>query len=162
MYMQFLAHYAPDSVTDLADLCLDISGIIVERSTLLPAILPGSLCKTPTKIANDTYSALLRLFIHYMSRIRRSNGQPPLTQWRDNEAHELIRVHWSHDYATIHFFIVHAQVSSNGSTFLELGKQIMSSADFQAEHLLRSLVFDSSTFCSAWKIVRTHSLFTQF
>ena len=127
MYMQFLAHYAPDSVTDLADLCLDISGIIVERSTLLPAILPGSLCKTPTKIANDTYSALLRLFIHYMSRIRRGNGQPPLTQWRDNEAHELIRVHWSHDYATIHFFIVHAQVSSaysvlilNVNNFLEI------------------------------------------
>ncbi len=70
MYIQFLAHYAPDTVTDLADLCLDISSIIVERSTLLPAILPGSLCKTTSAVANDTYSALLRLFIHYMKMVK--------------------------------------------------------------------------------------------
>ena len=38
--------------------------------------------------------------------------------------------------------------TSKGRTFLELGKQTMSSAEFQAEHLLRSLNFDSSTFCS--------------
>ena len=32
---------------------------------------------------------------------------------------------------------------TKGRTFLELGKQTMSSADFQAEYLLRSLIFNS-------------------
>ena len=48
-----------------------------------------------------------------------------------------------------------------GCTFQELGKQTTSSANFQAEHLLSRLIFDSSTFCSACKIVRTQSLFTE-
>jgi integrator complex subunit 1 len=111
MYIQFLAHYAPDSVNDLADLCLDISSIIVERSTLLPAILPGSLCKTKPLVANDTYLALLRLFIHYMGRVRRRAGQQPLPQW-GTDVQEMIMVHWATDQvtATIHFFIVHAQI----------------------------------------------------
>ena len=69
-----------------SDLCLDISSIIVERSTLLPAILPGTLSKTPmTKIAYDTYAALLRLFIHYMSRVRHRVDQPPMNHMIDNE-----------------------------------------------------------------------------
>ena len=33
--------------------------------------------------------------------------------------------------------------------------------NFQAKHLLSRLIFDSSTFCSACKIVRTQSLFTE-
>ena len=72
-----------------SDLCLDISSIIVERSTLLPAILPGTLSKTPmTKIAYDTYAALLRLFIHYMSRVRHRVDQPPMNHMIDNEGTE--------------------------------------------------------------------------
>ena len=115
MYIQFLAHYAPDSVSDLSDLCLEISSIIVERSTLLPAILPGpTLCKTPPKVANDTYAALLRLFLHFMSRVRQQ-GQAPtaaMAEWMDNETQELIMVHWQLNDVTaiIHFFIVHAQI----------------------------------------------------
>lgn len=113
IYIQFLAHYAPDSGQDLADLCLDISiNIIVERSTLLPAILPGTLCKTPAKVANDTYASLLRLFVFFMSRVRRRADQPQSMHWRENDAQELILVQWPHEQvtATIHFFIVHAQV----------------------------------------------------
>ena len=55
----------------------------------------------------------------------------------------------------------HKQHLIKGCTFQELGKQTMSSANFQAEHLLSRLIFDSSTFCSACKIVRTQSLFTE-
>ena len=115
MYIQFLAHYAPDSVSDLSDLCLEISSIIVERSTLLPAILPGpTLCKTPPKVANETYAALLRLFLHFMNRVRQQ-GQAPaaaMAEWMDNETQELIMVHWQLNDVTaiIHFFIVHAQI----------------------------------------------------
>ena len=62
----------------------------MERSTLLPAILPGTLSKTPmTKIAYDTYAALLRLFIHYMSRVRHRVDQPPMNHMIDNEGTEL-------------------------------------------------------------------------
>ena len=111
MYIQFLAQFTPDSVSDLSDLCLEISSIIVERSTLLPAILPGTLCKTPPGIANDTYTALLRLFLIFMNRVRQP--QPQVSpEWVDNETQELIMVHWVNDLsAIIHFFIVHAQVS---------------------------------------------------
>ena len=70
LYVQFLAHYAPDSLQDLADLCLDMSSTIVERSTLLPAILPGPMCKTDLNTANVTYLALLRLFVQYMDKVR--------------------------------------------------------------------------------------------
>ena len=77
----------------VSDLCLDISSIIVERSTLLPAILPGTLSKTPmTKIAYDTYAALLRLFIHYMSRVRHRVDQPPMNHMIDNEG-TYVRFH---------------------------------------------------------------------
>ena len=114
MYIQFLAHYAPDSVTDLSDLCLEISSIIVERSTLLPAILPGTLCKTPPKVASDTYGALLRLFLHFMTRMRQQ-GQAPaaaMAEWMDQETQELIMVQWQLNDVTaiVHFFIVHAQI----------------------------------------------------
>ena len=46
LYIQFLAHYTPEGLHDLADLCLDMSATVVERSTLLTAIMPGSMCKT--------------------------------------------------------------------------------------------------------------------
>ena len=39
-----------------------------------------------------------------------------------------------------------------GRTFQELGKQTMSSANFQAEQFLSGLVFDSSTFLLSLKI----------
>ena len=38
----------------------------------------------------------------------------------------------------------------------------MSSANYQAEYFLSSFVFASSTFCSAYKIIRTQNLFTHF
>ena len=46
-YIQFLCHYAPSTgdLKDLAELCFDMAQIIVERSTILPAILPGPQCK---------------------------------------------------------------------------------------------------------------------
>ena len=110
MYIQFLAQFTPESVSDLSDLCLEISSIIVERSTLLPAILPGTLCKTPSNIANETYTALLRLFLIFMNRVRQPQPQVS-ADWIDNETQELIMVHWVNDLsAIIHFFIVHAQV----------------------------------------------------
>ena len=92
IYLTYLLKTFFNLFVVFSDLCLDISSIIVERSTLLPAILPGTLSKTPmTKIAYDTYAALLRLFIHYMSRVRHRVDQPPMNHMIDNEGTELYR-----------------------------------------------------------------------
>ena len=111
LYVQFLAHYAPDSLQDLADLCLDMSSTIVERSTLLPAILPGPMCKTDINTANETYLALLRLFVQYMDKVRSRGEDAAHSAWSQNQ--EMITVVWQGQpswTATIHFFVVHAQI----------------------------------------------------
>ena len=64
-YIQFLCHYAPTAdLKDLAELCFDMAQIIVERSTILPAILPGPQCKSGN--AEETFYSLLRLFTGFM------------------------------------------------------------------------------------------------
>ena len=109
LYIQFLSHYAPESLTDLTNLCLDMASIIVERSTLLPAILPGSLRKTSEATANETYRALIHLLSHYMDRVRRQPLPPPPGGWSDTS--EMFTIVWSEGYrATIHYFIVLAQI----------------------------------------------------
>ena len=111
LYVQFLAHYAPDSLPDLADLCLDMSSTIVERSTLLPAILPGPMCKTEISTANETYLALLRLFVHYMDKVRSRGEDATQSAWSENQ--EMITIDWQgppYWRATVHFFVVHAQI----------------------------------------------------
>ena len=111
LYVQFLAHYAPDSLPDLADLCLDMSSTIVERSTLLPAILPGPMCKTEANTANETYLALLRMFVQYMDKVRSRGEDTSQSAWSENQ--EMITIVWpgqSSWTATIHFFVVHAQI----------------------------------------------------
>ena len=114
LYVQFLAHYAPESLPDLADLCLIMSSTIVERSTLLPAILPGPMCKTEKSTASETYFALLRLFVSYMDKIRTRGEDATQSAWSENQ--EMITIFW-HDQpgqpswtATVHFFVVHAQI----------------------------------------------------
>ena len=111
LYVQFLAHYAPDNLPELADLCLDMSSTIVERSTLLPAILPGSMCKTELRTANETYLALLRLFVQYMDKVRTRGEDATHSAWSENQ--EMITVVWQSVpawTATVHFFVVHAQI----------------------------------------------------
>ena len=111
LYVQFLAHYAPDSLQELGDLCLDMSSTIVERSTLLPAILPGSMCKTNLHTANETYLALLRLFVQYMNKVRTRGEDATHSAWSENQ--EMITVVWQGVptwTATVHFFVVHAQI----------------------------------------------------
>ena len=111
LYIQFLAHYAPESLGDLADLCLDMSSI-VERSTLLPAVLPGPLCKISPRAAADTFNSLLRLFINYMNRLK-SAGKQGIT-WEHVSDKELITIEWPDGFRmtqTEHFqLIVQAQI----------------------------------------------------
>ena len=111
LYVQFLAHYAPDSLPDLENLCLDMSSTIVERSTILPAVLPGVMCKTDLKTANETYQALLRLFVQYMDKVRSRGEDAVHSAWSENQ--EMITIVWQGQpswTATVHFFVVHAQI----------------------------------------------------
>ena len=111
LYIQFLAHYSPDNLTDLADLCLDISTTIVERSTLFPAMLPGPMCKTSGRTSFDTYNSLLRLFVNYMSRARQQDSGN-LENFESNL--EVFAIEWadgSRIIQSIHFMmVVHAQI----------------------------------------------------
>jgi hypothetical protein len=59
-FLKFLGEYPPDNVTDFAILCYELSSLIIERSTITPAILPGVMSKTPPATAKKTYAALLK------------------------------------------------------------------------------------------------------
>eukprot|EP00095_Tigriopus_kingsejongensis_P002565 maker-scaffold2547_size14626-snap-gene-0.4 protein:Tk02565 transcript:maker-scaffold2547_size14626-snap-gene-0.4-mRNA-1 annotation:"integrator complex subunit 1-like" len=109
LYIQFLCRYRPSAYPDEAELCLDMASIIVERSTILPAILPGPLCKA--RHAPETFYSLLGLFTAFMKR-----AQEPANasggDWSTDNQSELITVVWrpSNHTATLHFFVVHAQI----------------------------------------------------
>ena len=53
------------ALEDLAELVLNMATVIVERSGLLPAILPGASGNN-TRSQMETYEALLRVFYVYM------------------------------------------------------------------------------------------------
>ena len=113
-YLQFLAHYPPEALGDLADLCLDMASIIVERSTILPAILPGSLCKSSN--ANETFVALMTLFNKYMQMLMEDAYRAQQEEWTREHINQIITVVWSSQSGihpssvTLHFFVVHAQI----------------------------------------------------
>jgi hypothetical protein len=107
-YIQFLCHYAPKGVRDLAELCLDMASIIVERSTILPAILPGSLCKSHN--AEETFYSLLRLFTTFMQRMTDVDERERGAVWSAEHQEEVISVVFEDRQAFLHFFVVHAQI----------------------------------------------------
>ena len=114
-YIQFMAHFPPEDLGDLADLCLDMASIIVERSSILPAILPGPLCKSSS--ANETLVALLTLFNKYMTVLMDGRFKALHEEWTRGHMNEIITVVWSNQQqqqqqasVTLHFFVVHAQI----------------------------------------------------
>lgn len=111
LYMQFLCRYRPSGYGDETELCLDMASIIVERSTILPAILLGPLCKS--SCASETFYHLLYLFTQFMKRTRDpANSEAGPSGWSSENQAELITVVWgpSNLSATLHFFVVHAQI----------------------------------------------------
>ena len=109
LYIRFLAQTCRAStLDDLAELALDMATVIVERSSLLPAILPGSghIAATPDRVQADTYEALLRVFYMYMLLVRQQGRE---LDW--SESQDLINVLWaSGESATLHILVVHAQI----------------------------------------------------
>eukprot|EP00092_Neocalanus_flemingeri_P015764 GFUD01017066.1.p1 GENE.GFUD01017066.1~~GFUD01017066.1.p1 ORF type:complete len:2079 (+),score=577.03 GFUD01017066.1:73-6309(+) len=109
LYIRFLSQTCPAAtLDDLAELALDMATVIVERSSLLPAILPGSghIAATPDRVQADTYLALLRVFYMYMLLVRQQDRE---LDW--SESQDLINVIWvSGESATLHILVVHAQI----------------------------------------------------
>ena len=66
--------------------------VIVERSSLLPSILPGSTHPASTSLATQqqTYHALLYVFNRYMNLARQSDS---VFGW--SESQDMINVHWA-------------------------------------------------------------------
>ena len=109
LYIRFLSKTAnpASALEDLADLALDLATVIVERSGLLPAILPGAshIASIPQPAQEETYEALLRVFYEYMLLVRQQNN----LGW--SESQDLINVLWhTGENATLHILVVHAQI----------------------------------------------------
>ena len=69
------------------------------------------MCKTNLHTANETYLALLRLFVQYMNKVRTRGEDATHSAWSENQ--EMITVVWQGVptwTATVHFFVVHAQI----------------------------------------------------
>ena len=119
LYIRFLSTTCPavntedpadpaTALEDLADLALDLATVIVERSGLLPAILPGSshIAGIARTVQEETYEALLRVFYTYMLLVRQQNRE---LGW--SESQDLINVLWhTGETATLHILVVHAQI----------------------------------------------------
>jgi len=109
LYIRFLSQTCQSiDFTSMDALALDMATVIVERSSLLPAILPGSTHPAATHPTTqlETYNALLFVFHRFMLLVRQSDNE---FGW--SESQDLINVHWaSEETATLHILVVHAQI----------------------------------------------------
>ena len=119
LYIRFLSKTCPSAsieepadpttaLEDLADLALDLATVIVERSGVLPAILPGAchIASIPRSVQEETYEAMLRVFYEYMLLVRKQSRD---LGW--SESQDLINVIWhTGECAGLHILVVHAQI----------------------------------------------------
>ena len=108
LYIRFLSQTQKLELEEMGDLALDMATVIVERSSLMPALLPGTShpAATGAPVQAATYSALLSIFYHYMQLVRQQDAR---VAW--SESQDLINVVWgSGECATLHILVVHAQL----------------------------------------------------
>ncbi|KAK3862242.1 hypothetical protein Pcinc_031873 [Petrolisthes cinctipes] len=108
-YIRFLAvHTRDDPLQDQAELVQDMAQLIVERCTMISAILPlPERPNQPFIHSHSTLKALLIIFINYMRRVR----LPPRESFTWSESQDQVRVQWaSGDQAVMHILVVHAMV----------------------------------------------------
>ncbi|CAL4082032.1 unnamed protein product, partial [Meganyctiphanes norvegica] len=108
-YIRFLAvHTRDDPLQDQAELVQDMAQLIVERCTMISAILPIQDRTTqPFPHAHNTLKALLIIFINYMRGVR----LPARESFSWSESQDQVRVQWaSGEQAVMHILVVHAMV----------------------------------------------------
>ncbi|KAK7079233.1 Integrator complex subunit 1 [Halocaridina rubra] len=108
-YIRFLAvHTRDDPLQDQAELVQDMAQLIVERCTMISAILPMPDRPTqPFSQSHSTLKALLIIFINYMRKVR----LPPRESFTWSESQDQVRIQWvSGEQAVMHILVVHAMV----------------------------------------------------
>ncbi|XP_021917589.1 integrator complex subunit 1 [Zootermopsis nevadensis] len=105
-YIYFLAlHTTHDSLPDLADLVLDMAQLIVERSSIVAAILPAPDQEVPGALI--TLNALMLMFCSYLQKAR----EPRREAYTWSESQDQILVTWSTgEESTMHILVVHAMI----------------------------------------------------
>lgn len=119
-YIHFLSQYAiDDSLPLMTDLTLDMATLIVERCTIMSALVPFKGSRN-----NETLINLMKIFHKYLAKAREPRREPPAA-WSESQD---ILVTWSNGVeSTMHILVVHAMVillsfgpCSDRSTFDEL------------------------------------------
>lgn len=105
-YLRFLSGCALDEpLQDQADLTLDLAQLIVERSSLVSALLPSTSNRTAG--SSRTLESLLLLFWAYLRKAREPNKEA--YTWSENQDQVLIQ--WpSGEAASLHIVVVHAMI----------------------------------------------------
>lgn len=105
-YISYLAaHTIDDDLPDLTDLANEISQLVVERSTIIAAILPQS--ESDNRQAKQTLHAFMAIFCNYLEKARSPRGEG--YQW--SESQDQILVQWSNgEECTMHILVVHAMI----------------------------------------------------
>jgi len=105
-YISYLAaHTVDDDLPDLTDLANEISQLVVERSTIIAAILPQP--ESDNHQARQTLHAFMAIFCNYLEKARSPRGEG--YQW--SESQDQILVQWSNgEECTMHILVVHAMI----------------------------------------------------
>ncbi|XP_076239229.1 integrator complex subunit 1 isoform X3 [Calliopsis andreniformis] len=105
-YISYLAaHTTDDELPDLTDLANEISQLVVERSTIIAAILPQPDCDNSQ--AKQTLHAFMAIFCNYLEKARSPRGE----EYTWSESQDQILVQWSTgEECTMHILVVHAMI----------------------------------------------------
>ncbi|XP_049803946.1 integrator complex subunit 1 isoform X1 [Schistocerca nitens] len=103
-YICFLAaHAANDPLPEMAELVVDMAQLIVERSSIMAAILPSPNCELAG--AEHTQHALMLMFFQYLQKAR----EPRREAYQWSESQDQILITWSTgEESTMHILVVHA------------------------------------------------------
>lgn len=104
-YITFLAlHTADDNLTSLGQLVQDMAQLIVERSTIMAAIMPTG---QPDPDRANTLHSLELIFCTYLQKAR----EPRKDNYTWSESQDQILVTWSSgEESTLHILVVHAMI----------------------------------------------------
>lgn len=98
-------HTVDDDLPDLTDLANEISQLVVERSTIIAAILPQP--ESDNQQAKQTLHSFMAIFCNYLEKARSPRGEG--YQW--SESQDQILVQWSNgEECTMHILVVHAMI----------------------------------------------------
>ncbi|XP_074651067.1 integrator complex subunit 1-like [Tubulanus polymorphus] len=106
-YILFLERHRlePEEPQQLADLCLDLAQLIVERALVMNQVLPGE--EKCSKYADNVHAALINIFVRYI----RLAKQPKKEAYAWSDKQDQILIQWENgDTVTLHILVVHAMI----------------------------------------------------